>query len=230
MSELEWEKRFHTMMGQLSCTASERKRRLFACACARRIWHLLSDEQSASAVVVAERFADGLSNNTELDVARQQARIAEGRYRTRGQRSPWTWWAARTAVTTTYKRAGDTVQSAYNAMVAAVLYTFPAEEDDLERDQMSQDEETVQAAVLRDILGNPRYRLAVDPSWLRWDDGTVPRIAQGIYEERAFDRLPILHDALLDAGCDCDDILAHCRGAGPHVRGCWVIDLLLGKA
>ena len=64
---------------------------------------------------------------------------------------------------------------------------------------------------------------------LAWNDGTVRRITEGIYEERAFDRLPILHDALLDAGCDNEDILAHCRSAGPHVRGCWVIDLILGK-
>ena len=55
------------------------------------------------------------------------------------------------------------------------------------------------------------------------------KLAQGIYEERAFDRLPILADALEDAGCDNADILSHCRGPGPHARGCWVVDLLLGK-
>ena len=65
--------------------------------------------------------------------------------------------------------------------------------------------------------------------WLAWNDGTVVKIAQGIYQERAFDRLPILHDALLDAGCDDEDILAHCKSAGPHVLGCWVIDLILAK-
>ena len=66
--------------------------------------------------------------------------------------------------------------------------------------------------------------------WLRWNDGTLVRIAQAIYDNRAFDRLPILADALEDAGCDNADILAHCRGPGPHVRGCWVVDLLLGKS
>jgi hypothetical protein len=85
------------------------------------------------------------------------------------------------------------------------------------------------AGLLREIFGNPFRPVTVDPAWLRWNDGTVPKIAQGIYEERAFCRLPILHDALLDAGCDNEDILAHCRGDGPHVRGCWVIDLILGK-
>jgi hypothetical protein len=54
-------------------------------------------------------------------------------------------------------------------------------------------------------------------------------LAQAIYDDRAFDRLPILADALEEAGCDTADILAHCRGPGPHVRGCWVVDLILGK-
>jgi hypothetical protein len=84
---------------------------------------------------------------------------------------------------------------------------------------------------LRDVIGNPfRSQQPILPAVLAWNDSCVLRIAQGIYDDRDFDRLPILHDALLDAGCDNDDILAHCRGAGPHVRGCWVIDLLLGKA
>jgi hypothetical protein len=64
---------------------------------------------------------------------------------------------------------------------------------------------------------------------LSWNDGLVAKIAQGIYEERAFDRMPILHDALLDAGCTDEALLTHCRRAGPHFRGCWVIDQILGK-
>jgi hypothetical protein len=66
-----------------------------------------------------------------------------------------------------------------------------------------------------------------EPAWRSPD---VVALAKGIYEERAFDRLPILADALQDAGCDCDDILDHCRGSVPHVRGCWVVDLILGKS
>jgi pSer/pThr/pTyr-binding forkhead associated (FHA) protein len=69
----------------------------------------------------------------------------------------------------------------------------------------------------------------VDPAWLRWNDGTVPRLAQAIYEERRFEAMPLLHDALLDAGCDNQDILYHCKEPGPHVRECWVLDILLGK-
>jgi hypothetical protein len=90
-------------------------------------------------------------------------------------------------------------------------------------------ERAAQAVLLREIVGNPFRPSAVDPSWLAWNDRCVEHVARGIYEAWAFDHLPILHDALLDAGCDNEDILAHCCGAGPHVRGCWVIDLVLNK-
>jgi hypothetical protein len=90
--------------------------------------------------------------------------------------------------------------------------------------------EESQLLLLRDIVGNPFHAVTVASAVLMWNDGTIRRIAEGIYDERAFDRLPILHDALLDAGCDDEAILSHCRSAGPHVRGCWVIDLILGKS
>jgi hypothetical protein len=79
---------------------------------------------------------------------------------------------------------------------------------------------------IRCVVGNPFRPVSIDPLWLTSD---VLGLARGIYEERAFDRLPILADALMDAGCDNDDILTHCRSEGPHVRGCWVVDLILGK-
>lgn len=113
------------------------------------------------------------------------------------------------------------------------------------------------AAILRDIFGNPFRKVTfwksrisntlldfpINDCFLRWNDRLVPRLAQGIYDERAFDRMPILADALEEAGCTNEDILMHCRGLefvddrtwateplrGQHVRGCWVIDLLLGK-
>jgi hypothetical protein len=87
-----------------------------------------------------------------------------------------------------------------------------------------------QADLVREIFGNPFQPAAVEPAWLRWGDGTVGKMAQAIYEEQRFADLPILADALEDAGCACEPIVAHCRAAGPHVRGCWVVDLLLAKA
>ena len=79
----------------------------------------------------------------------------------------------------------------------------------------------------RDIFGNPFRPVVCDPSWLTSD---VLALARGIYAEKAFDRMPILADALQDAGCANEDVLSHCRAASAtHVRGCWVVDLVLGK-
>jgi hypothetical protein len=83
-----------------------------------------------------------------------------------------------------------------------------------------------QAHLLREVVRNPFRPVALDPSWLTSD---VLALAKGIYDEGAFDRMPILHDALMDAGCSNQEVLGHCRQEG-HVRGCWVVDLLLGKA
>ena len=105
------------------------------------------------------------------------------------------------------------------------------------------------AALLRDIFGNvfrqERWRWTKprggDPGnvvhcmdsrlrqWLRWHDGLVRKIAQTIYDERRFEDMPVLADALEEAGCKNEEMLNHCRGEGLHVRGCWVVDLLLGK-
>lgn len=90
-------------------------------------------------------------------------------------------------------------------------------------------EEVVTCALLRDLFGNPFRPVTINPSWLAWNDGTVVKMAQSIYNDRAFDRLPILADALEEASCTNPDLLNHCRQPGPHVRGCWVVDMLLGK-
>src|SRR5262249_16173338 len=85
------------------------------------------------------------------------------------------------------------------------------------------------ADLLREIFGNPFRSLAVDPSWVAWQCGTVVKLAQGIYADRAFERLPVLLDALEEAGCAEAEILGHWRQGGLHLRGCWVVDLLLGE-
>jgi hypothetical protein len=87
----------------------------------------------------------------------------------------------------------------------------------------------VQANMVRDIFGNAFRPVVIDPVWLTWRDATVLKIAQTIYDERRFADMPVLADALEEAGCTNDDILNHCRQPGEHVRGCWVVDLLLGK-
>ncbi|MDB5306917.1 MAG: hypothetical protein JWO38_1119 [Gemmataceae bacterium] len=82
------------------------------------------------------------------------------------------------------------------------------------------------AGLVRELYGNPFRPVAVD---LAWRSSTVVSLARQMYESRDFSPMPILADALQDAGCDHPDVLAHCRGPGPHVRGCWVADLLLGR-
>jgi hypothetical protein len=196
---------------------SERKLRLFACACSRRVLHLLEDQRTCRVVELAELNADGLATADEVWVA---ARLVEVHTRTllHGTASHIAASAALAA------SAGAAWPAAWNVIAKARSalrhdFHFQAEAESCQ-----------QRWVLVDVFGNPFNPPALDQSWLRWNDATVPKIARGIYEERAFGRLPILHDALLDAGCDNEDMLAHCRGDGPHVPGCWVIDLILGKS
>ena len=88
--------------------------------------------------------------------------------------------------------------------------------------------QAVKKNIFRDIAGNPFRAVRFSPSWRT---GTAVLLAKQMYESRDFSAMPILADALQDAGCDNDDILAHCREAsGPHVGGCWVVDLVLGKS
>ncbi len=87
-------------------------------------------------------------------------------------------------------------------------------------------EQIIECQLIRDIFGNPFRPVVADPAGLT---PTVVGIASAIYADRVFDRMPILADALEEAGCTNADVLLHCRGAGPHVRGCWVVDLVLGK-
>jgi hypothetical protein len=81
--------------------------------------------------------------------------------------------------------------------------------------------------LIRDLIGNP-FR-PPDPSASWWRDATAALVARVIYEERCFEQLPLLADALEEAGCDDVEVLRHCRGPGPHSRGCWVVDAALGK-
>jgi hypothetical protein len=97
-------------------------------------------------------------------------------------------------------------------------------------DQVVAKESGRQAEVLRDVIGNPFIVASLDPAWLSWNDGVVRKLAEGIYANRAFDRMPILHDAMLDAGCTDESLLLHCRNPEGHVRGCWALDMILGKS
>src|SRR5262249_40563221 len=88
-------------------------------------------------------------------------------------------------------------------------------------------EEAAQALILRDLFHNPFRPASLDPAWRRWNDGTLPGMAQRIYAERDWTALPVLADALEDAGCGDPVILEHCRRPGEHHRGCFVVDAIL---
>ncbi len=196
----------------------ERKRRLFACACARRVADLFTDPASERAVAAAERYADGLAGMQELEAALGAAREvvrAAGALHTRQSNAAA---CAATAAT------GLGLALDHQASQLAAYARAPGLVE-------NQAELRAQADLVRDLFGNPfRAPAAAEAAWLEWDGGAVRRLAQGIYAERAFDDLPVLADALEEAGCEEGDILAHLRGPGPHALGCWALDLLLGKA
>lgn len=221
---------------------SKRKLRLFACACCRRVWHFISDQRSRSAVLVAEQFADGLVDDVALETAWTEAKLGYKAFKGKGP-GPFlqpSHFATAACVGVVSKNVGPAaVDSGYGAASAVQMRArsdahreTPADGQAVHlRDLFAwESERKAQADLLRDIFGNPyRPPPAVTPGWLLWQDATVSKLSQSIYDERAFDHLPVLADALEEAGCTDPDILTHCRQAGEHVRGCWVVDLLLGK-
>lgn len=124
----------------------------------------------------------------------------------------------------------------YKALMAAPEEAFATPPDDRWEMQaaMAAERQVELAAtrqqfeVLLDILGNPTRHHSLDPQWLAWHGGTISKMAQAIYADRDWSTLPVLADALEDAGCADWELLGHLRAPGPHVRGCWALDLLLG--
>lgn len=233
MTEAEWlasnepERMLQSLHGQVS----ERKLRLLACACCRRLCHLSSDKRVWNAVEIAERFADGLATDAERSNARKAAQQAtQGRAVTRHPTLPK--WERRTASAAYYATARGAFEAAWNVVQLAIqcLIWRAGGHNACDWKTIKTREWAGQAVILRDIFGNPSRPVALDASWLAWNDATITKLALAIYNERAFDRLPILADALEEAGCTNTDILNHCRQPAEHVRGCWVIDLILGKS
>jgi hypothetical protein len=224
MTEQEWlactdpQKMLEFLRGK----ASDRKLRLFACACCRRAWQVLQagDERACSVVEVAERYADGRPGGllevwAALSVPRKGRRGRPCRESLEamdsvhglGEENDW--------------NAAMQVSAGVRALVSLDVVGA---------------EQRAQAALMRDIFGNPLRPVPLDPAWLTWHGGTIPKLALSAYEDRELPsghldthHVAVLADALEDAGCTDPDILGHYSGPGPHVRGCWVIDLLLGR-
>jgi hypothetical protein len=208
------------MLWFLADRVSDRKLRLFACNCLRRVWHLLTDERSRDAVAMAERYADGEVVGEGIRATRRAAMVPVRAIR-RAVADSTTVGAAWAALLC--------INPAYSCSEAALVSATVAEAD-LTRRNGCQAERQPLLAVLRDSFGPLPFRtVPLDPSWLAWNNGAVQGLARAIYEERRFEEMPVLADALEEAGCTNAEILNHCRQPGEHVRGCWVLDLLLGK-
>lgn len=204
------------MLEFLYSRGSERKLRLFAVACCRRMWHLLVDVRSRNVLNLAEELADKRASESQIASASLQN---------------WQFIQTTSPNTVRYSSALAANACTGPGAWASAWHTVSKVQQALgARDPCSNMlEARVQALLLRDIIGNLFRSVVLDTAWLRWNDGTVPKIAQAIYDDRDFSVMPILADALEDAGCDNEDILDHCRQPGEHARGCWAVDLLLGK-
>lgn len=204
----------------------ERKERLFACACCRRIWELMPAAECQAAVDEAERLADGVTRQRQLSAARKLDWFKIRKAHLPNQAYGHAAQAAREAAIFGINGylVADTCASAVFRNVENQLRGKRGWTKKMSK--AYDDEQAAQAALARDIFGNPFRRVTLKPTWRT---SNVASLTQGIYEERRFADLPILADAFEEAGCTDEAILSHCRGPGPHVRGCWVVDLLLGK-
>lgn len=221
---------------------SSRKLRLFATACCRLLMPLLTDERSRRVVEVAERYAEGMANDEELADARESARLV---VQERQEQSPNVDWDelpevlpssvaeavaipdAMTAATQAGCRASEVASFYAESVSAASRFGWNAPEDFIaEAEMAARARGRSQVPLLVDLFTDHFRPMTLDPGWLT---ANVVGVARTIYEQRSFQQMPILADALEDAGCTIADILHHCRQPGEHVRGCWVLDLLLQR-
>jgi hypothetical protein len=227
------------MLKFLRGKASDRKLRLFACACCRRAWDFLPAEESRHAILVAERFADGLASAGELTTAgRRASRPARDAATRRISNSPGA--AGKAAAALFGSDAYSRIRAAYAEpsrkgapRQAAKELGLSAEAANDPRDaylEAEAREAAEQAALMREVFGNPfRPPPANAPAVLAWRQGAPRRVAESIYTARRFEDLPVLADMLEEAGCCDEQLLSHLRGPGPHVRGCVAVDAILGR-
>jgi hypothetical protein len=222
MTEAEWQscadpQPMHVAVGG---KVSARKLRLFAVASCRQLGPLLTDPRITTALDVAERYADGAATLADLETAARGAAKAQ-----RAQRRKallFGYAAVMDACAPAGLSLGAAEKSAWAAAAAADPRTTYGER--LRR--IRPDLYATLAALLRDVVGNPFRPVSVDQAWLT---SAVVSLAQNIYDDRAFERLPTLADALGEAGCTNAEVLGHCRQPGTHARGCWVVDGLLER-
>ena len=203
-----------SMLIELSSKVRKRKMRLFAVGCCRRAWKWMDLHSPIRACVeFAESYSDGIGAKKRLKKLIDANERAFARYGDTPGEDLRVAFAASAARCTCQQETNNIGISVCHS----VSWVFG---------RGNSADYPAQAALLRDIFPNPFRPVVADPAWLT---PTVQSIAGAIYADRAFDRLPILADALEAAGCTDADVLLHCRQPGEHVRGCWVVDLVLGK-
>jgi hypothetical protein len=196
-----------------------RKLRLFACACVRQAWDGLPDPRSRRAVEAAEAHADGALGRRGLRAACLAAGAAVSNEPPRSRQ-----WAALAAAVAAAPHIWEAADGAASDCLGPVEHLTRTPWREVA---------AAQADLLREVVGNPYRPAAADPAWLAWGGGTVGKLARAAYQERqlpggALDgsRLQVLADALEEAGCGDAALLGHLRGPGPHVRGCWAVDVV----
>jgi hypothetical protein len=189
---------------------SPRKLRLFACACARQFWPLLQDARSRNAVETAEQYAEGKVDLRQLQHVRAAALEATHQLRggwvvfTANRKEGAVWWAAMMA----WAATGE------NSRIVAW-------------DAVRSGDRKLQLQLLHCLFGSPLFAVSFERSWRT---SPVVAIARAVDADADFTLLPILGDALEDAGCTNADILGHCRSATFHARGCWIVDWVLDRS
>jgi hypothetical protein len=212
------------MLEFIHLRVSERKLRLFACACCRAMRYMSPPDLKG--VEVAERFADGEATEADLEAAEKDATDF---YAAHGNDESVRAVQGALAIPRHWSREprwdvnDDPHWASYSASWAAQQSVYGAEDWDAARRAGRK----VQADLLRDVIGNPFRQVAVEHAWRTAE---ALRLAESMYETHAFGRMHDLADRLEAAGCRDRTILGHCREPGPHARGCWVIDAILGKA
>jgi hypothetical protein len=223
LTEAEWLGCFHPffMLGHRPLFGGQTRRlRLFGCACCRQLGPWLADPRLASlpqAIDAAERYAD---------------REISPRHLSR-------WWSAVADILEGLSNRGDRWEAGCAACRAVLAVLLPDRQEEWKSavaevydhpeafgPVFAEQTRAILPELLRDIVGNPFHPVAFSSSWRT---ATAVSLARQMHDARDFGAMPILADALQDAGCEDASILDHCRGPGPHVRGCWVVDLVLGK-
>ena len=246
MTEAEWLgcSNPQPMLEYLGSKVSDRKVRLFAVACCRRVWSSLEHEEFRDAVLKAESFADGLVDEAEMLQAHEKARpifvtLHDGR--DNGPGAALTASAFPSSPKSIWDRIADALDDPWwedemdkgdrlapalvTARQAARAAAYLRGEHVLESPATIAEHQE-QTALVHCLFGNPFHPQSVGAAWLTQE---VKSLAEAIYAGRAFDRMPHLADALEATGCTNPDLIQHCRSSREHARGCWVLDLLLGK-